>query len=154
MVELLPVQVGLHELRMMMTLNRENYESVHSWLQRLNEGKRVLESHNIVLPDAIYAQLAIDYLTFKEKTDLTAKVGSATQRSRFTKQKLTRMLYDQSFEKNRHYSPEHPRILLGLSALDTKSTPQASGFHRSASTQIFRQWPQTAGESSPEKAQT
>ena len=36
-VELLPVQVGLHELRMMMTLNRENYESVHSWLQRINE---------------------------------------------------------------------------------------------------------------------
>ena len=98
-IELLPIQVGLHELRIMMTINRENYESVHSWLQRLTEGKRVLEEHGITLPDAIYAQLAIDYLTNKEKTDLTAKVGSPHQRSIYTKLKLKRMLYDQTFDK-------------------------------------------------------
>ena len=66
--ELLPVQVGLHELRILMTLNREDRESAQSWMQRLTEGKRVLEKHEIDLSDALYVQLTIDYLSHKEKT--------------------------------------------------------------------------------------
>ena len=45
--ELLPVQIGLHELRILMTLNREDRESAQSWVQSLTEGKRLLEEKNI-----------------------------------------------------------------------------------------------------------
>ena len=97
--ELLPVQVGLHELRILMTLNREDRESAQSWMQRLTEGKRVLEKHEIDLPDALYVQLAIDYLSHKEKTQLTEKVGSTASRARTTRQKLLRKLFDLPMRK-------------------------------------------------------
>ena len=97
--ELLPVQIGLHELRILMTLNREDRESAQSWVQRLTEGKRLLEEKNIQLPDILYVQLAIDYLSNKEKTSLSETVGSAASRARSTRQKLLRKLFNLPYDK-------------------------------------------------------
>ena len=92
--ELLPMQIGLHELRMLMALNRENHESAQSWVQRLTEGKRLLEKKGIKLPDLLYVQIAIDYLTNKEKTQVSERIGTVTSRAKTTKQKLMRKILD------------------------------------------------------------
>ena len=52
--EVLPVQIGMHELRILMTLNREDRESAQSWVQRLTEGKRLMQKHDIALPEQLY----------------------------------------------------------------------------------------------------
>ena len=93
-LDLLPLQFGLHELRILMTLNREQKESPQSWVQRLETGKRLLEEKNIKLPDQRYVQIALDYLTIKEKEQVADQVGTAAQRARLTKQKLLRKLLD------------------------------------------------------------
>ena len=86
--QLLPVPTGLHELRIFMTLNRENGESAQSWVRRLTEGKQLLEEKGITLPDALYVRLAMNYTASKEKTTVSERVGSAQSRGRKTRQKL------------------------------------------------------------------
>ena len=97
--ELLPEQTGLHELCIMMTINREDGESAHSWVQRLTEGRRALAENDIELSEALYTQIALKYMTYKERTLLTDKVGNAGLRSRSTKQKLLRKMRDLSLDK-------------------------------------------------------
>ena len=80
-LDLLPMEFGLHELRILMTLNREQKESPQSWVQRLETGKRLLEDKQIKLPDQLYVQIAIDYLTHKEKEQIADQVGTAAQRA-------------------------------------------------------------------------
>ena len=97
--ELLPEQTGLHELKMLMTLNREDGESAQSWVQRLTEANEALAEYEIVLPERLFVEMAVDYLSNTERSKISEKIGSAQQRAKKTKQKLLRELFDLKFEK-------------------------------------------------------
>ena len=97
--ELLPEQTGLHELKMLMTLNREDGESAQSWVQRLSEANQALAEYDIVLPERLFVEMAVDYLSNTERSKISEKIGSAQQRAKKTKQKLLRELFDLKFEK-------------------------------------------------------
>ena len=97
--ELLPEQTGLHELRILMTLNREDGESAQSWIQRLNEAKTLLETYEIELPDKLYVKVAVDYLAGPERVKISERVGTAQQRAKKTKQKLLREIFDLTLAK-------------------------------------------------------
>ena len=68
-LQYLPKGSGLYELSILLSLTRENGESVGRWIQRITIGKSLLERKDnsaIKLPDAVYSELALRYLTGAE----------------------------------------------------------------------------------------
>ena len=140
-LDLLPLQFGLHELRILMTLNREQKESPQSWVQRLETGKRLLEEKNIKLPDQLYVQIALDYLTSKEKEQVADQVGTAatgaTHQTKIAAQAVGRTDgRDGFFGRPRAWNE------LRVPALLPSSDPPTNGLYGSASKALFRAWRQ------------
>ena len=69
-VELLPKTSGLYELGLLLTLHRKNGETPRKWAQRLALGKMAVEDKDVSMPDAIYVEILLKYMTLPELNSL------------------------------------------------------------------------------------
>ena len=73
---------GLHELMLILSLERETGDTAHKWIRRLQVGRSILHTRmGTNLSDAIYVKLAARQLTKLEVTDM-ARMMMATAAGR------------------------------------------------------------------------
>ena len=65
-LDMLPKTSGLYELSLLLTLHRHDKESARKWAQRLALGKMAVEDVDVRIPDAIYVEILLNYMTVAE----------------------------------------------------------------------------------------
>ena len=98
-LELLPDGSGAHELSTLMALCRENGNSAGRWMQRLKIGKTHVEKVGAELPDKLYVDLAIRYLTQREMSIMAVSITSGSTAEKLSPIQAKREIMKLSFEK-------------------------------------------------------
>ena len=83
-VDLLPDDIGMYELKTLMALCREDGETASRWIQRLRIGKQLVGAKHIILPEEIYVDMALRYLTRQEIKTMAVKITKKRNHSEFT----------------------------------------------------------------------
>ena len=112
---------GLYELQVMLALNREVGETAGRWLQRLRIGKSLVEKKNIHLPESLYVNLAIRFITHSEIKTMATSLAQGSDNGTLTMSQARRSIRKLSWNELR---------VLVESSVHTGGQKYTTGMHK------------------------